>query len=65
MTFSFGQGQSIYWKREIIIFDKILDINQIRDMKLSLKAACVEIFKMMWYLVTLTKGQGNSLYLKV
>ena len=55
MTLTFGQGQSIYWKLDIIIFENISDIIQSRVMILGQKAACVEIFKIMWHLVTLTK----------
>ena len=54
MTLTFSQGQSIYWKLEINIFDNILYTIQSGVMKLGLKTAYVEIFKMMWHLATLT-----------
>ena len=48
------------WK--ISIFDISNTIHSI-VMKLGQKVACGETLKYMWYWVTLTKGQGHSLYL--
>ena len=69
VTLTFTQGHSIYWKFGkkpfLNIFDNISDTILSRVMRHSQKVAWGKTFKMMWHLVTLTVGQGHSLYLKV
>ena len=49
----------------LIVFDNISYIFHSRVMILGQKVACGETFKMMWYWVTLTFGQGHNNYMKI
>ena len=68
VNFIFNQGHSIYWKfgniHFLTNFDNISDIIHSRVIVIGQNVVCGETFQMMWHWVTLTFGEGHSIYWK-